>query len=187
MCLSLPDEIETMKSESQSDQGSGPIHEIMSLSRTESPERKYKTGPQILDIPTKELWEWEHFQVGNVPLSPGLQTVWDQVLLFMGQFHLVTGQTIRDWWLSQHSGLWQILGTIHHLSNNSNSGDPSSTPRIRYTTGLWSRPVIRYRSARGTYRWTTSPARTGTGEPLHRRTGEPLHCLEPVLVNHFTD
>ena len=35
---------------------------------------------------------------------------------------------------------------------------------LRYATGLWTRPVIRYRSVRGTYRRTTSPARAGTGE-----------------------
>ncbi len=37
---------------------------------------------------------------------------------------------------------------------------------VRYPTGLWARPVIRYRPV------------TGTGSPLHR--------LEPVPVNHFT-
>ncbi len=40
--------------------------------------------------------------------------------------------------------------------------------QLRHPTGLWARPVIRYRSASGTYRWTTSPARAGTGERVHR-------------------
>jgi hypothetical protein len=38
--------------------------------------------------------------------------------------------------------------------------------------------VIRYRPVTGSYRITTSPARAGTGEPLHR--------LEPVPVRGFT-
>ena len=32
----------------------------------------------------------------------------------------------------------------------------------RHVTGVWARPVIRYRSVSGPYRWTTSPTRTGS-------------------------
>ncbi len=49
---------------------------------------------------------------------------------------------------------------------------------LRYPTGLWARPVIRYRPVTGPDRITTSPVRAGTGEPLHR--------LEPVPVRGFT-
>ncbi len=48
----------------------------------------------------------------------------------------------------------------------------------RSTSGLWVRPVIRYRSFTGTDRITTSPTRAGTCGPLHR--------LEPVPVRSFT-
>ncbi len=51
-------------------------------------------------------------------------------------------------------------------------------PAVRYPTDLWARPVIRYRPVTGTDRITTSPARAGTGEPLHR--------LESVPVRWFT-
>ncbi len=53
----------------------------------------------------------------------------------------------------------------------------SSSP-LSHVTGLWTRPVIRYRPVTRPYRITTSPVRTGTGEPLHR--------LEPVPVRGFT-
>jgi hypothetical protein len=49
---------------------------------------------------------------------------------------------------------------------------------LSHVTGLWARPVIRHRPVTGPDRITTSPARTGTGEPLHR--------LEPVPVRGFT-
>ncbi len=49
---------------------------------------------------------------------------------------------------------------------------------LRHVTGLWARPVIRYRPVTGPYQITTSPTRAGTGEPLHR--------LEPVPVRGFT-
>ena len=51
---------------------------------------------------------------------------------------------------------------------------PSLLSMLRYPTGLWARPVIRYRPVTGTDRITTSPARTGTGEMVHRL---PVHRL----------
>ena len=39
---------------------------------------------------------------------------------------------------------------------------------LRNVTGLWARPVIRYRPVTGPYRITTSPGRAGTGERVHR-------------------
>ncbi len=54
----------------------------------------------------------------------------------------------------------------------------TKTLGLRHPTGLWARPVIRYRPVTGTDRITTSPARAGTGEPLHR--------LEPVPVRGVT-
>ncbi len=55
---------------------------------------------------------------------------------------------------------------------------------IRHTTRLWSRPVIRYRSTSGTYRWTTSPARSGTGERVVP-TGEPVQQMTRIQ-SHWT-
>ncbi len=51
-------------------------------------------------ILAEELWEEEQFQQGNVPIPPGLQTVWDQLSAFLGQHTRVTGGTIRDWRLA---------------------------------------------------------------------------------------
>jgi hypothetical protein len=44
---------------------------------------------------------------------------------------------------------------------------------LRHVTGLWERPVIRYRPVTGPDRITTSPARAGTGERVHRY-GSPV-------------
>jgi hypothetical protein len=43
-------------------------------------------------------------------------------------------------------------------------------------TGLWTRPVIRSVRSPVLYRWTVSPTRVGTGEPLHH--------LEPLRKRH---
>jgi len=51
-------------------------------------------------ILAEELREEEQFQQGNIPIPPSLQTVWDQLSLFLGQHTRVTGGTIRDWRLS---------------------------------------------------------------------------------------
>jgi hypothetical protein len=56
--------------------------------------------------------------------------------------------------------------------------DIESITQLRHVTGLWTWPVIRYRPVTGPDQITTSPARAGTGEPLHR--------LEPVPVRGFT-
>ncbi len=56
------------------------------------------------------------------------------------------------------------------------------TYTVRCPIGLWARPVIRYRSASGTYRWVTSPDRAGTGEPLHRLEPVPVRGSFPPVI-----
>ena len=57
---------------------------------------------------------------------------------------------------------------IHTHTNTYTQGHIHVYFLLRHVTGLWARPVIRYRPVTESYRITTSPARAGTGEPLHR-------------------
>ena len=55
-----------------------------------------------------------------------------------------------------------------------------NTWRLRYVTGPWVQPVIRYRSVIGPYCWTPSPTRSGTGEPLHLESVPVRGSFPPV-------
>ncbi len=82
------------------------IHEPSSLNLLEELEEvkellnKETPKSWLQKTSAEELWEEEHFQQGDIPIPPGLQTVWDQLSLFLGQQEPVTGKTIRDWRLS---------------------------------------------------------------------------------------
>ena len=52
----------------------------------------------------QELWEEEIFQGGDVPLPPGLQTVWDRLSSHLGHPRQIPADTIRTWWLSLMGG-----------------------------------------------------------------------------------
>ena len=55
----------------------------------------------------------------------------------------------------------------------------TSVMGVRHVTGLWARPVIRYRPVTGTDRITTSPARAGTGERVVP-TGYPVQQMTRI-------
>jgi len=67
------------------------------LAEVEGPLRRGTPISWLREVLAEELWEEEQFQGGNVPIPPGLQTVWDQLSRFLGQHTRVTGDTIRDW------------------------------------------------------------------------------------------
>ena len=66
------------------------LEEVKGLLKQETP------TSWLRGILAEELWEEEQFQQGNVPIPPSLQTVWDQLSIFLGQHTRVTGGTIRD-------------------------------------------------------------------------------------------
>ena len=49
---------------------------------------------------SQELWEEEIFQGGDVPLPPGLQTIWDRLSHHLGHSRQISAVTIRTWQLS---------------------------------------------------------------------------------------
>jgi hypothetical protein len=53
---------------------------------------------------SQELWEEEIFQGGDVPLTPGLQAIWDRLSRHLGFSRQIPAVTIRTWRLSLMSG-----------------------------------------------------------------------------------
>jgi hypothetical protein len=101
----------------------------------------------------------------HFPVQPSARRVDSSDLVFSLSSHrhsyidlIFNSRFIDSWYTNKHS----VRSFLYSLR------------RLRHVTGLWTRPVIQYRSVSVTYRWTTSPAWAGTGEPLHR--------LEPVPV-----
>ena len=59
---------------------------------------------------SQELWEEEIFQGGDVPLPPGLQTIWDRLSRHLGFSRQIPAVTIRTWRLSLMSGNTECSG-----------------------------------------------------------------------------
>jgi hypothetical protein len=88
-------------------------------------------------------------------------------------FHSVMTLMGCDW-----PNPWGSLGFLLLNTSISHGGDIIKVSyRSMDTTG---NPVDR--SASGTYRWTTSPARAGTGEPLHRLEPVPVRGSFPPVI-----
>ena len=68
------------------------LDELESIKKTLNPKTPIDWLKETL---SQELWEEETFQGGDVPLPPGLQTIWDRLSRYLGYSRQIPATTIR--------------------------------------------------------------------------------------------
>jgi hypothetical protein len=84
------------------------LDELDSIKKTLNPKTPIGWLKETL---SQELWEEEIFQGGDVPLPPGLQTIWDRLSHHLGHSRQISATTLRTWRLSLIIGNTECSGS----------------------------------------------------------------------------